>query len=182
MRWKLTSRLGQIPTDEQALRRLLDHYNISKQSLESITDGSSSYIFDTTEAQRRIREFRSQRRQSLLGVLAMVSALASVVSAFTAYRSAYGFVGSGWYLITPPVGGNSSEDIAVQMRAPFSRWDIVGSYDTAAECRPILSQNAKATGAPDWMSQASDIEKRALKESVLDARCVATDDPRLREP
>lgn len=69
--------------------------------------------------------------------------------------------------MTPPLDANRHYDLA----APLSDWRIESGFATGDDCKKtlvILGSRARAEGRPD------DIEK------VKDARCVSTDDPRLK--
>ncbi len=74
----------------------------------------------------------------------------------------------GWCLIMPPVDPYHQ---LVEQKAPFSRWDTIGTYDTAAGCR---SELAKLTAVIAGNLTYSLVQKRALA-----GKCVAADDPRL---
>ena len=74
----------------------------------------------------------------------------------------------GWYLIVPPF--NKSGVLA---STPISRWTHhEGSYDTAREC----GQGKQA--------MLDDLDKHPAfhdySEAVIFARCIASDDPRLK--
>ncbi len=64
--------------------------------------------------------------------------------------------------------------------APLARWYVRGAYDSAAECQKALLWgvsearfSAQKAGDPD---PANDL---LVKDAVM-AKCVATDDPRLK--
>jgi hypothetical protein len=86
----------------------------------------------------------------------------------------------GWYLITPPVTGNSDADMGVKIGAPFSEWDIVDSYDTAAQSRDGLSGNVKSFEHEQWSATVAERDRKAIITAAQSARCIATDDPRLK--
>lgn len=84
----------------------------------------------------------------------------------------------GWYLMTPPLGGfarnkpDGTADLSsltVDVKAPISRWKIESSHDTASECE--LTAAAIRTRAGN--------KTDAISVSEGQARCIATDDPRL---
>ncbi len=85
----------------------------------------------------------------------------------------------GWYLMTPPVN-NLDADVGVKMDAPFSEWDIVDSYDTAAECRDALLKYVMSTEHAQWSATATERQKKAITLAAKAARCIATDDLRLK--
>lgn len=46
----------------------------------------------------------------------------------------------GWYLMTPPIQGNSDTDIHLHVDAPLLKWNNESSHDTASECQEALAQ------------------------------------------
>ncbi len=93
----------------------------------------------------------------------------------------------GWYLMMPPVYQNGKEverDIDIggghlDETAPLSKWAIVGSFDSAAECEKNLlaGRDLSVMPEPNLKSQAS----QAIKRRWEFAACIASDDPRLKE-
>ncbi len=82
----------------------------------------------------------------------------------------------GWYLIVPPNVDKPD--------APLSTWNTIKVFDTAVECRDarskweidsvdIVEQNVKRYG------HLQEDDKRQLAQGHA-ARCIATDDPRLK--
>ena len=86
----------------------------------------------------------------------------------------------GWYLIIPRYG----LDGLVLDKAPLSTWKIYDEYDSPAQCENVRQQMSQI--AQDFIDEQ---EKRAetadmdtsQAEVMLSARCIAKDDPRLRE-
>lgn len=95
----------------------------------------------------------------------------------------------GWYLMEPPVIPSSDR---YDVQAPLSRWKITARFDTAAQCHARRKQLIHKMAAPtlpspeklrkqgitvqDWIAgQLSGIDE------FISMRCVATDDPRLKE-
>ncbi len=74
----------------------------------------------------------------------------------------------GWYLMTPPQQASGHYDTA----APLSEWQIESGFATGEECRKTLTMLASRARKE---GRADDIEK------VKEARCVPTDDARLKE-
>jgi hypothetical protein len=74
----------------------------------------------------------------------------------------------GWYLMLP------SYDPSV----PISKWYQAESFDTAAQCRALLEWEMSEDYAKHAQGTPTEIRKyqRAMKE----AKCIATDDPRLK--
>ncbi len=73
----------------------------------------------------------------------------------------------GWYLMTPPRGSDGQPD----PQAPLPRLYQYGSYDSARECYDgWVAALRISKGAPEWHVQ-----------ELAEAKCVATDDPRLKK-
>lgn len=72
----------------------------------------------------------------------------------------------GWYLMAPPMSHH-----AIDANAPLSQWAVIGSYDTANECMNWLFElGHQDPKDPPWTT-----------ERISHARCISTDDPRLKE-
>jgi hypothetical protein len=87
----------------------------------------------------------------------------------------------GWYLMAPPLGSDHKPDTS----APLSRWTAVirGSFDTAHQCDERHMKDVD--GVDEFLrSHLHSIPAAADQESI-DAvnaeKCIATDDPRLKE-
>jgi hypothetical protein len=89
----------------------------------------------------------------------------------------------GWYLMVPPmhacdgcVIGKPNFDACLQtclnQFKERSNWSVRGSYDSAAECSNAKMRmlNLEATVGKD----------QSIFENILNAECIATDDPRLK--
>lgn len=74
---------------------------------------------------------------------------------------------TGWYLMTPPQT-NGHYDTG----APLAQWLIESGFATGDACRKTLIE---LTSRARQEGRADDLEK------VKDARCLPTDDPRLKE-
>jgi hypothetical protein len=96
----------------------------------------------------------------------------------------------GWYLIVPPTAGNS-----VRGDLPFGKWENAGSFDTATECRGALIklgkdsevdiQNAlRRCREEDPVNRQKCGDQRSMtityQNALERARCIASDDPRLK--
>jgi hypothetical protein len=95
--------------------------------------------------------------------------------------------GSGWYLLSPMVAmdGKTAEDsksAKVLADDPLSKWHHGGSFDSARECNAERERNwqkafeqlkLKDKATRPWMFDAFFVQASA-------ARCVASDDPRLK--
>jgi hypothetical protein len=73
-----------------------------------------------------------------------------------------------WCLIMPPI---SQSQQSIEKSAPLSRWETIGTYDTAAACTNEL---AKLTALI-----AGNITYSLIQQRTLAGKCVAADDPRL---
>jgi len=74
----------------------------------------------------------------------------------------------GWYLMVPPLFPHSKSPFARDDSLPLSRWKLINSFDTAAECK---TEEHRLMDSP--VKTASAIGAAA--------QCIATDDPRLKE-
>ncbi|MGA9884041.1 MAG: hypothetical protein WBQ34_10010 [Candidatus Acidiferrales bacterium] len=75
----------------------------------------------------------------------------------------------GWYLMVPPIvqkNGKYQYDYA----APLSKWTEEDAFDTASDCKEDRETLVKASKG--WGTSATDTAQE---------RCIATDDPRLKE-
>jgi hypothetical protein len=108
----------------------------------------------------------------------------------------------GWYLMLPPLRPVSPEDVSdrpvdltvppdrpmADLTAPFSQWTIIKTFPTEKECRvqakAALSEyrfkKTKGSSAPTGY-QAYPARDLSPLEQEKDSRCIATDDPRLKE-
>jgi hypothetical protein len=68
----------------------------------------------------------------------------------------------------PPL---SQDHQRVEKNAAFSRWDTVGTYDTAAACGNELAKLIAVI--------AGNISYSVIQRRVLAGKCIAADDPRL---
>ena len=93
----------------------------------------------------------------------------------------------GWYLMIPPVEFKGTatipKSVFVASNAPFSEWEMSGSFDTAKECEAARP----AIGTPsDFRHQSADDAAAKIRMSAIVAfakryaQCIATDDPRLK--
>jgi hypothetical protein len=78
----------------------------------------------------------------------------------------------GWYLLTPPL----DQDGKVDWLAPYSQWKHLVSYDSAERCETerllFGASPAKKVGVPEEQQQR-------VRQSFINARCIASDDPGL---
>jgi hypothetical protein len=83
-------------------------------------------------------------------------------------RNVAALVFVGWCLIMPPL---SQDRQLVEKNAPFSRWDTIGTYDSAAACSHELDKLTAVL--------AGNINYSVIQRRVLAGKCLAADDPRL---
>jgi len=92
----------------------------------------------------------------------------------------------GWLLFTPPSTEKSSAGKLPKLLTglPYEKWELAGSYDTAAECNrgknamlQELRENAKeteASGTPEAKELAQELRVRMVTLSIS-AKCLPTD-------
>jgi len=85
----------------------------------------------------------------------------------------------GWYLMVPSLVG---DPFRVDADAPISRWEIDSSYDSASDCEAALSRAIREKGLTYSESRRA---VKAGSTAMLHlpfgmAKCIATDDPRLK--
>jgi hypothetical protein len=88
-------------------------------------------------------------------------------------RHAAALVLAGWYLMAPPL---HMPAYRVDLSAPISAWDIIGSFNTASDCMEILTKLKK-----QYPSALHSKKEKALHRRTDNSRCIATDDPRLKK-
>ena len=94
---------------------------------------------------------------------------------------------AGWYLLVPPLAGTKQHP-SLDTDAPFSRWSIYKSFDTAKACEAALGKGIQANqGVPDMLqgfgARPDDPRVVALALAFKDValgQCIASDDPRLK--
>ena len=105
------------------------------------------------------------------------------------FRHAAALALVGWYLITPPMescigafSGGSCE------QTPLSKWQIRATPDSLAECEKIkavwMEKGRMYLGESDARSRTRGSRiapNEADYMADVEATCVATDDPRLKE-
>ena len=89
----------------------------------------------------------------------------------------------GWYLMTPPISTSGS----LNTDGPLSAWVEDSAHDSASACEQMKAEMLYATAAarslfPDSAENKHGRATLALNnDRYLNARCIATDDPRLKE-
>jgi hypothetical protein len=89
-------------------------------------------------------------------------------------RQVAGFALVGWYLMTPPLlTGAHPPDVLFDLHAPTSKWSRLRTYSTATDCQKEIETMNNLR--EEWA-------RRHDTEPVrTNARCVASDDLRLKE-
>jgi hypothetical protein len=86
----------------------------------------------------------------------------------------------GWYLLGPPQRGESAN---FDTDAPLSKWKVINSFDNLGACEQgrIIEQGRWYDRAARDTPGTKDAIKDAIMLILLDsAKCVASDDPRLK--
>lgn len=84
----------------------------------------------------------------------------------------------GWYLMVPP--------FAALNETHLSHWDLISSFDTAVECENAMHAVAERANDPKFMAEeakrlkAQGFDLKAGARRFAAARCISTDDPRLK--
>jgi len=78
----------------------------------------------------------------------------------------------GWYLLVPP----STLPPSVAYKEPLRKWQMVRGFDTADDCEEFLSTFYEQSRE----KQSLDMLEPAYRDYMF-AKCVASDDPRLKE-
>jgi hypothetical protein len=81
-----------------------------------------------------------------------------------------------WYFMTPPAMPEAIHDpLAVQLNAPLSKWKIRATFTTEADCE-MREKNYRTKRAP------RELDEITTKDfEMWHARCVASDDPHLKD-
>ena len=99
----------------------------------------------------------------------------------------------GWYLMMPPdnwtLCSKSVADCEAISDAPLGRWNTTQSFDSANQCEQARSvwegRGTKDFNAAKFNSYETLTTSRStrlmLDQGRIAARCVSTDDPRLKE-
>src|SRR5262249_28516124 len=124
--------------------------------------------------------------------------LVLVLVALTSVVPGNASAGAGWYLVEPPVylvdeKGNPLDDAwtvppKTGSGAPLSEWEHRNSFDSAADCETVRmrrfdeAKRVLASAVPGgWGAMSAETRvKRVLAGQTLAARCIASDDVRLK--
>jgi hypothetical protein len=87
----------------------------------------------------------------------------------------------GWYLMLPPADLKTCP----AADAPISKWDISQSFDTASDCETSRSRSFNEVihglAQHQFKGTCGDAKMDPIAAQITLARCIATDDPRLKE-
>jgi hypothetical protein len=93
----------------------------------------------------------------------------------------------GWYLIAPPVRQPKSEPPYLDDHAEYRAWRILHSFKTRSECesgkeRVVRdAENGDLTDLSGGVAGVLDENPKPWLVQQIEAQCIATDDPRLKE-
>jgi|SRR5208282_15502 len=94
----------------------------------------------------------------------------------------------GWYLLVPPFirvrpdpRDPSRDRVVPDSDAPLSRWFWSGSFDSADACQRSQEKEIAKTQRRNSLSSSPNEMDRNVEMAFLKARCIAADDPRLKE-
>lgn len=80
----------------------------------------------------------------------------------------------GWYLMVPHRPGDPSE--------PIWQWYQANSFDTAEKCNQILAWEMTDDYTNYEKQEGQNMEHvKGYQRALQDAKCISTDDPRLKE-
>jgi hypothetical protein len=83
----------------------------------------------------------------------------------------------GWYLMVPQVI-NTTGGYLADFNSPLSRWAVNSVFDSASECDPMQT-GVVLKGQSDMKKAPIRSMEWAIAQSLTQAQCIATDDPRL---
>lgn len=84
----------------------------------------------------------------------------------------------GWYLLVPPRSLEAGSPVTAI--PPLSQWQMLRSFDNAEACEGALTTLLKGL-KQNLDKNPSDAKAAKQYAFASDARCVASDDPRLKE-
>jgi hypothetical protein len=84
----------------------------------------------------------------------------------------------GWYLMVPPLAGRNGP---IERGSLLAKWETWFAFDTATECEArVKALEDSAFGRLKAQPVASATKQRISDLQTVSARCVASDDPRLK--
>ena len=93
----------------------------------------------------------------------------------------------GWYLMVPPIYDTPDGDVMIGLGKPLHDWVISRTYDSAQECNAFFLRPRGGLQDKDnvflFPTAGLNSTDGPLVAQLLGghARCIATDDPRLKE-
>ena len=81
----------------------------------------------------------------------------------------------GWYLMMP----TPAPETFMTVTPPVGRWDHLGTYDNEKECDHALDEMSRKSEREGF--EMKGFSPEALRHSGALAKCISTDDPRLKE-
>jgi hypothetical protein len=95
----------------------------------------------------------------------------------------------GWYLMMPPFvrvvpdpRNPSRDSVAPDSDVPLSKWFWSGSFDSVVACQRSQEKEIAETQRRNSLSHSPPAEiDRNVEAAFWEARCIASDDPRLKE-
>ena len=82
----------------------------------------------------------------------------------------------GWYLMMPP----RRDRVVPDSDASLSRWYWVGSFDSVAACQRKQEKEIVEAQKRE-LAQPAAMRDRSVEMDFREARCIASDDPHLKE-
>ncbi len=98
-------------------------------------------------------------------------------------RHAAALVLVGWYFIMPPARTSPKGIVNMNIKAPLSRWQIVGRFDSIKDCNEYSDELRKMTREaenPNISPVEKRIEEGTMNILLANSQCIATDDPRIK--
>jgi hypothetical protein len=86
----------------------------------------------------------------------------------------------GWYLMLPQVIHTANDNYAADYDSPLSKWAVNTPFDSASPCGATQSGTIMK-GQRDMKKFRRNSLDWAIAQSLTQAQCISTDDPRLRE-
>jgi hypothetical protein len=84
-----------------------------------------------------------------------------------------------WYLMTPDYRNEMGRgEVVFLTKAPLSKWTLFEQYDTRAECENDIKERKKSLDQD--VKQCPTFDCNISFARTTEGRCVASDDPRLK--
>ena len=82
---------------------------------------------------------------------------------------------AGWYLMVPPIL-QEDDSVRINPEAPIGQWSVLKSFDSAEACNEIKQTLERS----NRNLEPAETNDQLKKDSALNTKCIATDDPRLK--